>query len=190
MEHSQESKSPCIVGIIGKKGSGKDTIADYLTNNHNFVKLSFANHLKETCKYLYPLLTDEHLNDPILKERSLSFLPNNRSPRQLMQYLGTDLCRKLDPEIWINRLKFDVEKIPSSSSIVFSDIRHQNELDFVTDFNIFLPVIIINVERPSDKLKNDNHSTENNELDYRFINIVKNDKTKEELYAKIIQLIS
>ena len=190
MEFTKDSKSPCIVGIIGKKGAGKDTIADYLTKNHNFIKLSFANHLKQTCKYLYPLLSDKHLNDPILKEKSLPFLPGKRSPRQLMQYLGTDLCRKLDPDIWINKLKFDIENLPSTSNIVFSDIRHQNELDFVTDFNMVYRVTIIKVERNSTNLKEDSHSTENNQLDYRFINIVQNDKTKEELYAKITQLIS
>jgi len=36
-----------IIGICGLIGSGKDTIADYLVKEHNFIKLSFADKLKD-----------------------------------------------------------------------------------------------------------------------------------------------
>ena len=36
-----------IIGICGLIGSGKDTIADYLVNIHQFRRESFANSLKD-----------------------------------------------------------------------------------------------------------------------------------------------
>ena len=36
-----------IIGVCGFIGSGKDTIADYLTNYHGFRRESFANSLKD-----------------------------------------------------------------------------------------------------------------------------------------------
>ena len=42
-----------IVGICGLIGSGKDTIADHLVKDHNFVKISFADKLKDTVATLF-----------------------------------------------------------------------------------------------------------------------------------------
>ena len=36
-----------IVGVCGFIGSGKDTVADFLTNNYNFTHESFAGNLKD-----------------------------------------------------------------------------------------------------------------------------------------------
>jgi len=36
-----------IIGVCGFIGSGKDTIADYLTNFHGYRRESFANSLKD-----------------------------------------------------------------------------------------------------------------------------------------------
>ena len=37
-----------IIGICGLIGSGKDTIADHLVDDHSFVKLSFCRQTKKT----------------------------------------------------------------------------------------------------------------------------------------------
>ena len=44
-----------IVGLSGKAGSGKDTVANYLVEKHNFTKLAFAGVLKEGMKILFDL---------------------------------------------------------------------------------------------------------------------------------------
>ena len=62
-----------IIGLIGEKGSGKDTFADYYINRfqtitthekttNRYVTLSFAEPLKQICQILYPQST---ANDPI-----------------------------------------------------------------------------------------------------------------------------
>ena len=36
-----------IIGMCGLIGTGKDTVADILVNNYNFIKVSFADKLKD-----------------------------------------------------------------------------------------------------------------------------------------------
>ena len=42
-----------IVGIVGFIGSGKDTAAEYLENEHNFKKESFAASLKDAVSNVF-----------------------------------------------------------------------------------------------------------------------------------------
>jgi Tfp pilus assembly pilus retraction ATPase PilT len=42
-----------IIAIAGFIGSGKDTAAEYLINNHNFTKLSFAGSLKDAVAVVF-----------------------------------------------------------------------------------------------------------------------------------------
>ena len=42
-----------IIGVCGFIGSGKDTIADYLTNFHGFRRESFANSLKDAVSMVF-----------------------------------------------------------------------------------------------------------------------------------------
>ena len=44
-----------IIGIIGKKGYGKDTLGDYLVENYNFIKYNFADPVKDISKIIFNL---------------------------------------------------------------------------------------------------------------------------------------
>ena len=41
-----------IIGILGNKRVGKDTVADYLVKNYGFIKYNFADPIKEICNYV------------------------------------------------------------------------------------------------------------------------------------------
>lgn len=58
------------VGVLGFAGHGKDTLADVLTQEFGYSKLSFATKLKTFTSDLLGL-TFEQLNDPVLKETYL-----------------------------------------------------------------------------------------------------------------------
>ena len=42
-----------IIAVIGKKRSGKDTLANYLVKNYNFKKYGFGDPVKEICKLMF-----------------------------------------------------------------------------------------------------------------------------------------
>ena len=179
-----------LIGIVGKKGSGKDTSADHLINKYNFIKKSFADPLKKACKELF-LLSDEQLYGT---EKEM---PDNRwyncSPRTMLQYVGTDLLRNqlnvimpgLDNNIFINHFKlwYDKEK-NSKTYIVIPDVRFLNEVNIIKELN----GIIIKIERNNN---NDDMHISEKEMEQitSFDFIINNNGTKNDLYKKIDLLI-
>ena len=165
-----------LIGFSGKKGSGKSYFADYLVNNKLFIKLSFASPLKEITKILFNL-SDEDVKDPIKKE--LINPKFNASPRELMQWLGTDIMREefnkkfnYSGSIWIDSVKDKVKTLlDDNKDVVIDDVRFQNEVDMIHS----LGGIVINLRNDLDNTLNNstsNHSSENQKLtfNYEFVN--------------------
>ena len=165
-----------LIGFSGKKGSGKSFFADYLVNNKLFIKLSFASPLKEITKILFNL-SDEDVKDPIKKE--LINPKFNASPRELMQWLGTDIMREefnkkfnYSGSIWIDSVKDKVKTLlDNNKDVVIDDVRFQNEVDMIHS----LGGIVINLRNDLDNTLNNstsNHSSENQKLtfNYEFVN--------------------
>lgn len=165
-----------LIGFSGKKGSGKSYFADYLVNNKLFIKLSFASPLKEITKILFNL-SDEDVKDPIKKE--LINPKFNASPRELMQWLGTDIMREefnkkfnYSGSIWIDNVKDKVKTLlEDNKDVVIDDVRFQNEVDMIHS----LGGIVINLRNDLDNTLNNStstHSSENQKLtfNYEFVN--------------------
>jgi adenylate kinase family enzyme len=146
-----------IIGIFGKKGHGKDTIADYLVENYNFHKLSYAEPIKKICKEIFSLSDEQLINHTLKEEIDPRW---DKSPRQIMQLIGTDLFRKtFSEDIWVNILGEKAKKLlVEGKNIVISDIRHTNELEHL--FTLSNNVLILQVIRDIKDEKEDNHPTE------------------------------
>jgi hypothetical protein len=125
-----------IVGVCGFIGSGKDTVADYLVNFHEFRRESFANSLKDAVAQVFgwdrtmlegrttQARTWREQVDPWWSERLN--IPN-LTPRWVLQYWGTDVCRKsFHDDIWIAALENKLRN--STDDIVISDCRFPNEI--------------------------------------------------------------
>jgi len=48
-----------IIGIAGRAGAGKDTVADLLVKNHSFVKVACADAMKKFCQEMFDFSTDQ-----------------------------------------------------------------------------------------------------------------------------------
>lgn len=156
---------PRLIGVTGRKYNGKDTIANYYTQKHNFVQLSFAGPLKDICELLFDF-NYEQLHG------SLKEVPDdnwfNLTPRQVLQFVGTEMFRNmmgdLTPELegnfWILCLKNKIKKLQKNKPdihIVISDVRFPNELDLIKE----LGGVSLRVVRPSHNIKNnDTHESE------------------------------
>ena len=130
-----------IIGICGFIGSGKDTIADYLVNNHGYRRESFANTLKDAVSSVFgwdrELLEGRTKEarawreqvDPWWAERLQ--IPN-LTPRWILQQWGTEVCRKgFHDDIWIASLENKLRK--TTDDVVISDCRFPNEIKSIKD---------------------------------------------------------
>ena len=67
-----------IIGMCGLIGTGKDTVADILVNNYNFIKVSFADKLKDGVATVFSWDRDYYRmdrNDPEIVVRDKVYLP-------------------------------------------------------------------------------------------------------------------
>ena len=76
-----------IIGIIGKKRVGKDTVADYLVTEYGFEKMALADPMKKAVKEIF-LMTDEQLWGSKKDEVDERY---GVSPRRILQVFGTEL---------------------------------------------------------------------------------------------------
>ena len=125
-----------IIGVCGFIGSGKDTVADYLQNFHEFRRESFASTLKDAVAAVFgwdrTMLegrTKEAREwreqvDPWWAERLN--MPD-LTPRLMLQLWGTEVCRKgFHDDIWIASLENKLRT--SKDHVVISDCRFPNEI--------------------------------------------------------------
>jgi hypothetical protein len=124
-----------IIGISGLIGSGKDTIADYLQNIHQFRRESFANSLKDSVSMIFgwdrDMLEGRTRESREWREQQDDWWSTrlNRviTPRWVLQYWGTEVCRNgFHDDIWISSLENKLRK--THDDIVISDVRFPNEI--------------------------------------------------------------
>lgn len=130
-----------IIGICGFIGSGKDTVADYLVNFHEFRRESFASTLKDAVAAVFGW--DRTMLEGRTKEArewreqvdpwwAQRLAMPTLTPRWVLQYWGTEVCRKaFHDDIWIASLENKLRN--SKDSVVISDCRFPNEIQSIRD---------------------------------------------------------
>ena len=124
-----------IIGICGFQGAGKDTIADYLVNIHEFKRESFANTLKDAVSHVFgwdrDLLEGRTRQSRAWREQRDEWwsdrLKMDITPRWVLQYWGTEVARRgFHDDIWIASLENKLRTI--TDDVVISDCRFPNEI--------------------------------------------------------------
>ena len=124
-----------IIGVCGFIGSGKDTVADYLVNFHEFRRESFANTLKDAVSAVFgwdrTMLEGRTKQAREWREQVDEWwskrLNQAITPRWILQYWGTEVCRKgFHDDIWIASLENKLRH--SQDDVVISDCRFPNEI--------------------------------------------------------------
>jgi len=128
-----------IIGVCGFIGSGKDTIADYLVNFHEFRRESFASTLKDAVAAVFGW--DRTMLEGRTKEArewreqidpwwAARLDMPTLTPRWVLQYWGTEVCRKgFHDDIWIASLENKLRN--SKDHVVISDCRFPNEISSI-----------------------------------------------------------
>lgn len=172
-----------IIGLIGKAGSGKSTVAQYLSNAHGFARRPMAYRLKAMINAL-------GVNDNILygnvedKEIPLAEL-NGRTARFAMQTLGTEWGRDImGKSFWLDLWMRDVAFLPR---IVCDDVRFENEADAIRKIGGYL----IKVERTGSGLDGSGATHTSEMIDgLRPDEIISNNSSLDILFAKLDAIVA
>jgi hypothetical protein len=201
-----------IIGICGFIGSGKDTIADYLVNFHEFRRESFANSLKDAVAQVFnwdrTMLEGRTKAAREWREQVDPWWANrlgmpNLTPRWILQYWGTEVCRRaFHDDIWIASLENKLRN--SQDDVVISDCRFPNEIKSIKNAGgIVIRVVrgpepewydlAIESNRSSfNHMKTaypDVHASETAWVGTEFDAVLDNNSTIDELYNQVKNLV-
>ena len=150
-----------VIGLTGPIGSGKDTVADLLATHCGAHKMAFADALRAEIVeayciehvYLTRRETKEHPLSALALARCLDTgfvgrmrthhqhfndtpldLDAPRSPRQIMQWWGTEYRRALHPGYWVSKAAQHIRwrhQTLRDRLIVITDVRFEDEANLV-----------------------------------------------------------
>jgi hypothetical protein len=128
-----------IIGVCGLIGSGKDTIADYLQNIHQFRRESFAHTLKDAVACVFgwdrELIEGRTRSSREWREQVDPWWAQrlnmpDLTPRYVLQVWGTEVARRgFHDDIWIASLENRLRK--TQDDVVISDCRFPNEIQAI-----------------------------------------------------------
>lgn len=186
-----------LIAFAGLKGSGKDTAAQVLIDEFDFTRIAFADGVRKAALVIDPIIPiistygqlDESFNARMLSER-LSHLVTTfgwdqikrdiPEVRRLLQVIGTEFGRSIDPDIWIQALYNRFPDIGNpETNYVITDCRFENEVKFVH----LKGGDVCWIERPG--LVSDGHESEDPTLKDKVDYIAHNDDTLAEFQEDI-----
>jgi len=173
-----------LIGIAGKKRSGKDTAADIIRKNlkGNCLSFAFAKILKEVVQNVF-LISNEEMNNQ--KEVKIERL--GHSPRQLLQKFG-DHFREINSNVFIDYIEHKISN--QTNTVIITDVRFDNECRFIKKHNGILIGIDAEERLSALRARVDNHVTEKGVSKDLVDFWVFNNGTEEEFKNKIIKLIN
>ena len=205
-----------IIGITGLIGSGKGTVADILVEEHNYIKLSFADKLKDGVATVFgwdrSMLEGDTVESREWRETVDEFWTNETgreiTPRLILQEFGTDCMRNgFYHGVWVSLVKQEILNHAQTKYII-PDVRFQNEIKVVKE----LGGEIWNIRRGElprwwEYAIQDNHHSKSSlmkdyhpdvhqsewrwiDKDEQFDIIIQNNDTIKALYSKVSDALS
>lgn len=176
-----------IIGLAGPKQSGK-TSAAYHLEKSGFYQMSFADPIRKMLStvFLGCGYTPDEIEIALYKsdEKEKPLYPFYKSPREMMQTLGTEWGRNcVDPDIWVSIAKERIARI-ECDYIVFDDVRFENEAAMIRG----LGGLIIHIDR--DIVRLDAHASELGISDHEDDVFVDNDGSLNDFLLDVYAMVA
>lgn len=177
-----------IIGLLGPKRSGKDTVAERLVQKHGFERVAFADALKRAAWDINPYVRgDIRLQDYV---HSVGWEVAKTLPevRRFLQTLGVAMRDHVHPDTWINVVRHRLEDASwAGDSVVVTDVRFPNESRLIVSLGGFL----VRLERPglvADETSRHVSEDVDAALDGLDHLVLTNDGTVEDLWREVDRL--
>jgi hypothetical protein len=160
-----------LIGISGKLGSGKTTLARFIQeHNKNLIKKSFA----ENLRLVLSIMTGIPVEKTRTTQDKKKYLPKwGKTVGQLLQEIGTEMGRSIHREAWVISLfsTFD----PASSNWIIDDVRFPEEADTIKkNGGIMIRLKGDPGNLRENETRNLNHSSELALDDYKHFDVIIN----------------
>ena len=154
-----------LVGLTGKKRSGKDTFAAVLVEEFGFTRVAFADPLKDAALALNPIVdvttivsNGYAVPDTLRLRDAVDEFGWERAKeipevRRTLQEYGHGI-RGIDPDFWIRAAKTRIAAI--DDPVVVTDVRYLTEADAIRE----LGGLIVKTIRPETEDRSDRHPSE------------------------------
>ncbi len=196
-----------LIGISGKAGHGKDSLADFLKemfcekyHGCYIQRIGFSDKLKEVAADLL----DVDYDSVDTQVGKLTEIPHmgNITGRQVLLTLGTEIGRQIYPDIWVFHYKKKVDNSfrKFNTDVIFTnDLRFQNEYGAIKGYKehkyLRVKSIIIRVIRPDFVIPGtEYHSSETSldhidDWDYKIVadSLDELKKEAEKIFALIVK---
>ncbi len=186
-----------VIGLHGYPEVGKDEIAKYLCEHHNFHRVSFADPLRKSVLAVNPWVHVKYEEEivcngvriagfvrlaDLVRDVGWTVAKKCRDVREYLQRAGTEGGRDIHGHgCWIVIARDDANHaIFNGKNVVFTDVRFDNEIDLVDE----LGGELWKATRPGKAAVN-NHSSEKPIPDDKFASFVNNDAGIDELRVKV-----
>lgn len=177
-----------IIALCGKKGVGKDTLANALCESFDIYRLAFGDYIKRLAVDIYP--EELYIDYPHeLKEKKILF-NNTKSPRDV--WTGLNIVSELCPNYFVDKLERECNKlkeIHGVNNIIITDVRKKAEYDWCKKNNI--PIIKIESDKSREGIKEDSIECDIDSFlcDHTFINYFNESSIDSFVYFAINDVI-
>lgn len=124
-----------IIGLTGYAQSGKDTLAKILVEEHGFVRVAFADKIREFLYEMNPMVDTVAFEPIFLKERvdrdGWEVSKQNPHIRRALQNSGVAARKTFGEDFWVKQA---IAEYHPWDKVVVTDVRFTNEADYLKAF--------------------------------------------------------